>query len=511
MRFKKHLTLALLLILSVAAAPGQSTARQRLEAAIRFLADDLLEGRGTPSRGLDLAALYLANELREAGWLPANGESYFQPYKLRDFSPKKSAYTVSVNGIELKPEEFYFLPFGMDPARTPVEYELMFAGFGVVAPERGVDDLKDADLEGKGIVALAGAPWEVDVSTPMGYDRALGKSIQATVRKGALLLYATHEFEAREGSGEMAFFREMVQVDYAYLPAFEGKTTMGLGPILAVSPAVFDRALSRATGATYSQWQERLRKDPHSARKLNASVRIHIDAKPRESEARNVVAMLAGSDAKLRDEWIVLTAHYDHLGSKETPPGQDGVWNGADDNASGTAGVLELARRLSSMNPPPKRSSLVFLTSGEDRGLLGSAFYSVNPLVPYGRVVVNINVDMVGRSDGSVQAIAPGSTALFESATAAGKTHGIKVLPDQQPSWRILYLVDSYHFARFDVPAIEFFTGLHKDYHQPSDEADLIHYDELSRIMEVITEVTREYAQGAKRPDFKRPDWFLTP
>jgi len=144
-------------------------------------------------------------------------------------------------------------------------------------------------------------------------------------------------------------------------------------------------------------------------------------------------------------------------------------------------------------------------------GLLGSAYYSMHPVVPSERVVANINMDMVGRSDGTVIGIASGSEELFEKAAEFGGKYGISVLPDKHPSWRLVYFIDSYHFARLGLPFIEFATEMHKDYHQVTDTANLIHYDDLNRIIDVAYELTNHYAQGAPRPTFKRPAWFLTP
>ena len=144
-------------------------------------------------------------------------------------------------------------------------------------------------------------------------------------------------------------------------------------------------------------------------------------------------------------------------------------------------------------------------------GLLGSAFYSIHPLVPMERVVANINLDMVGRSDGTAIGIAAGCDELFDRASEFGKRCGISVVPDKHPTWRLVYFIDSYHFARMGVPFIEFATEMHKDYHQVTDTADLIRYDELNRIIDVAFELTNYYARGAPRPTFKRPAWFLTP
>ncbi len=509
--YKKLLTLLVILIIALPLA-SDDISKRRIEATIRFLADDLLLGRGTPSQGLDISALYLANELRAAGWLPAKGDSYFQKYELRDFAPKQAIYNISINGIKLDSKDFILLPFGMDPAKTPAEYELVFAGYGIFAPERGVDDFEGADISDKAVVSLFGAPWELDPRAVHAYDRAVGKSIHVAVRNGTFLIYVSEEFESSlevPVSAEAALFREMANVPMAYLPEFEGKPTIGLGPVMAIPPSVFDRTLAKVTGGTYAEWKERLTNKEHKARPLKASLNVHIDVKPKESKASNVAALLRGSDPALRDEWLVLTAHYDHLGYHKVPNGQDGIWNGADDNASGTAAVLEIARRLAEGNPP-RRSVMVFLTSGEERGLLGSAHYSVHPLIPKDQVAININIDMVGRSTGTIYCINTGSDEIYEKTADIGRKTGITALPDPFPTWRLVYLIDSYHFARFEVPFIQFMTEFHKDYHQPSDEVQFIRFEELGHIFEVMYELTNFYAQGGKRPKFKRPDWFIT-
>lgn len=481
--------------------------KAKIEATIRFLADDLLEGRGTPSRGLNISALYLANELRETGWEPANEGSYLQTYALRTFSPQDTRYTISINGVQLESDEYIFAPFAVDPTRAPLEYDLVFAGYGIFAPEKEVDDFKGIDLKGKAVVSLRGAPWELVPHVIHAYDRVGGKMVHVTVRNGTFLVYVSHEFDP-PSSAEVTLLRDYSHMTQAYMPEFEGKPTCGLCPVLVITPTAFDKVLGKVTGGTYEEWQDRLPQQKFIAQDLKTSLKINIETKTQENKANNVVAMLHGSDPSLNDEWIVLTAHYDHLGVMEVPAGQDGIWNGADDNASGTAAVLEIARRLK-VGSPPRRSVLVVFTSGEELGLLGSAYYARHPLVPYDRVIANINVDMVGRSQGAVYALATGSDELFTHAADIGKKKQITVKPDPFPAWRIVYFVDSYHFAHFDIPFVEFFTDFHPDYHQPTDEIQHIRFEELARILKVMYELTNYYAQGGKKPAFQRPEWFL--
>jgi len=511
MRILALLSSILTLLCISLTAHAQTDSHRRLEAHIRFLADDLLRGRGTPSRDLDVSALYLANQLRADGWQPANNNRYHQTYMLKSFSAQQARYHISVNGFKLDSKDVVFLPFGMDPANTPAKYDLVFAGHGVFAPERDVDDFDGADLRGKAVVAMLGAPWKLDPKAVHAYDRAVGKSVHVTVRNGSFLVYVSEEFEApadASSSAEVRLFREMSKVPFAFLPEFQGQPTIGIGPILVITPAIFDKTLAGATGGTYAEWKARLSRQGYAARDVKASLDVHIEVEPEAGRASNVVALIRGNDPTLRDEWVVLTAHYDHLGFHEVPAGEDGIWNGADDNASGTAVVLEIARRLAS-GGHLRRSVLVVFTSGEERGLLGSAHYSKHPLAPHGQVVLNVNVDMVGRSTGTVYCINTGCNEVFDKAVAIGKETGVTVLPDPHPSWRLVYFVDSYHFARFDVPFIEFITEFHSDYHQPSDEVGKIRFQELGRITEVMFELTKYYAQGGQKPTFRRPEWFL--
>ena len=144
-------------------------------------------------------------------------------------------------------------------------------------------------------------------------------------------------------------------------------------------------------------------------------------------------------------------------------------------------------------------------------GLLGSAYYTWHPPVPMDQTVLNINVDMVGRSDGTAQAVTPASEELFQKAVEFGQAEGITVLPDQQPTWRLSYFTDSYHFARHDIPAVFLFTALHADYHQVSDEIEKIEFEGFARIVDVISSLAEYYAKGAPLPAYERPAWFLTP
>jgi hypothetical protein len=469
-----------------APAPGADHAAtvRRLVADVAFLSSDLLEGRGTPSRGLDIAAQYLEAQLRMMGAATPASASYQQTYRIGGYLPGEATVSVRIDGRVLNPRDYVFINLGRDPARWPASLPLVEAGDGVVFQERNVNDLASIDVKGKAVVARKGAPWKLDPAAVFGPDRAIGKVMEATLRGAEMLVYLSDQLDGGM-EAEAQFFTQMKQAGVGFVREPGLKHASALNPILVLRPSAYG---SPGRGAR---------------------IAISIDAKIAESRASNVLGVFPGSDAALRSEWVVLAAHYDHLGSVPSPPGKDGIWNGADDNASGTAGVLELARRFAAS--PGKRSVLALFTSGEDRGIFGSAHYSVQPEAPMDRVAAMINLDMIGRSAGVVQAIAPTAPKLFEEAVGIGARRRVRVIDDQQPSWRVIYLTDAYHFARAGVPTIHFFTGLHADYHQPSDTIEKIRAEEMARIVEVAAEIARSYAGGAPRAEFRRPAWFVAP
>jgi hypothetical protein len=466
------------------APPVQTNAGEavrRLQADVGFLASDALEGRGTPSRGLDLAALYLEAELKKAGALPASDGGYLQKYKVGSYTPSAAKVAVRIDGKTVDAKNYVFVNIGYDPANGALRLPLVEAGNGVVDEEKKVDDFGSVDVKDKAVVAKKGAPWPLDKAAVFGADRAMGKLIAATVRGARLLVYLSPELDTGD-EAEAGFFREMKNAGVGFVrPNIGGASA--LNPMLVLKPEAY----------------------PAGAKQIE----VAIEAKVEEGTASNVLAKIDGTDAALKDEWVLLTAHYDHIGSHTLPAGQDGIWNGADDNASGTSGVLELARRLA--RRPGKRSVLLFFTSGEDRGIFGSAFYAANPIVPAEKMAVQFNLDMIGRSQGQAQGVVFGAQTLFDEAVAAGKKRGLEVIPDQQPNWRLVYLTDCYHFARQGVPSLFFFTGVHPDYHQPSDTADKIRYEELAKIVDISEELTRAYVDGKEKPQFTRPVWFRTP
>jgi hypothetical protein len=209
-----------------------------------------------------------------------------------------------------------------------------------------------------------------------------------------------------------------------------------------------------------------------------------------ESHPPNVVALLRGSDPALRDTYVVFSAHMDHVGVGRPAAGGDSIYNGADDDASGTSAVLEVAEAFATLRPAPARS-LVFLTvSGEEKGLLGSAWYADHPTVPLDGIVANINIDMIGRnSPDTVVVIGPEFSSLGPLADRVARAHpelGLTPVPDPWPEERFFFRSDHFNFARKEIPALFFFSGVHVDYHRPSDHVEKIDTLKAARIGRLV-------------------------
>jgi hypothetical protein len=488
--------------LIVPALPAASDPReQRLEASVRFLSDDLLLGRGTPGRGLETAALWIATKLSESGWRPPFNQSYLQRYTLGSYSLRDSKVRVLINGRELRPEEFVLGSQSIAPAAMQQPVDIIATGYGIDAPDRKHRDYAGLDLRGKASLVVPAAPWSVK-NDFLAYDQLLGKSVSSAVRGAAMTIVVVPDVRGAgtEKDRDLQPVRAVGASQTFFLPELRDRRPSAFGPLLAISEAAFQRLLKR-NARDFVRHAE-----SHRGEKLG-TISIEVDTKATTSRPANVGGILPGNDPLLRDEWIVVTAHYDHLGVSPDETRADRIYNGADDNASGTAGVVELARSLA--RRPHKRSILLLLVSGEERGLLGSAYFAANSPIPLDKVVIDLNIDMIGRSKGDVQAATYGSDSLLQTIAGLAQGSGIEVIGEQHPEWRTVNLSDDYHFARRGVPAVEFFTGLHSDYHQVSDEAEKIRFPELARIVTIIERTAEYFADSGERPVAKWPEWFV--
>jgi Zn-dependent M28 family amino/carboxypeptidase len=267
--------------------------------------------------------------------------------------------------------------------------------------------------------------------------------------------------------------------------------------VFVMTDAAFRRIAAREGGPAPTPQRAPVRFEKPSAH-FAAQLRLIHDGRP-----PNVVAVLPGSDPALRDEYVILSAHMDHVGVGEAVEG-DSIYNGADDDASGTSALVEVAEALAMLPEAPRRSVVFLHVSGEEHGLLGSGWFSEHPTVPLDRVVANVNVDMIGRNGpDSVVVIGKNYSSLGAVANAVQARHpelGLTLSDDIWPEERFFFRSDHFNFARKEIPSLFFFSGVHEDYHQPSDEVESLDVDKAARISRMIFHIVREIADAPARP-----------
>jgi hypothetical protein len=434
---------------------------------IGILAHDSMRGRNTPSPELIETAEYVATQFETAGLSPGVGDSYLQWYPLSVVSPgPDDSQALAITG----PDGTLSLALGDEFAAIPVAEEA--SGSGALLPISSLDSLPDASGR---VLALA-----VNRQNIGSVFEGIREATQTSGAAGALLVVESDGFYER--------LRGFFSGSRMTLGEFEGLSA----PIMLVPASALPTALSAAilgSAAWKSGWSAELR----SA----ASVR--------EERALNTIGWIEGADPELKREYVIFTAHMDHVGVGRAVDG-DSIYNGADDDASGTATVMELAEAFGQTTPRPRRS-LVFMTvSGEEKGLLGSRWYSEHPLFPLGNTVANINIDMVGRNwQDTIVAIGKDESSLgplVESVAAEHPELTMMVIDDQWPEENFYFRSDHYNFARNGVPILFFFNGTHPDYHRPSDEPAKIEYEKTARIAKLLYYLGLQIANADARPEW---------
>ena len=437
--------------------PGDATnVDDRAMAHIRYLADDRLEGREVGTRGARCAAEYIAAQFREMGLEPAGGDdSFFQTFQVRKGSERGSANALVVVGTQYAVGSEW-TPLGFS-ANGRLERELVYGGHGVSRPGNPDDRYAHIDLTGKIVVLEWGDP-----------DDAHGISTRGTAHSKATVM------QGRGAAGLLLLAPEGMP-----LPSLEGEVRGRLDiPVAVVSNDVAD-AIRTAANAS-------------------STANVVTDVRPTGMEVRNVVALLRGSDPELRDEYVIVGAHYDHLGfggEGSLAPDSRDVHNGADDNASGTAAVIEIARALAE-GPRPDRSILFMTFTGEEKGLWGSAHWVLEPTLDIDGAVAMLNLDMVGRmSEDNVTVFGFGTAEEWDEIMDLA-------IADMSRPLEVARAPDGYgasdhtSFYLVGIPVLHFFTNTHAEYHRPSDDWQLINADGLHRVAELTALVAGRLAAG---------------
>ena len=477
---------------SVGLGQLQDVTASRIKAHVKFLSSDLLEGRGVGTRGGDLAADYIASMFAVAGAQPAgeNG-TYFQQVPLVGVKTGGDS-TLSVTGkgkpVDFKwQDEWVGSTFRQQP-RQDFDAEMVFVGHGIVAPEENWNDFKDVDVRGKIIVLFTNEPQPDNPEVFKGktltyYGRWVYKYEQAA-RMGALGALIVHTTPTAGYGWQVvrnSWSKEDPQVKVEanqYALAFAGWVTQDAGDkLFGLTGHSVEELLKAADSRDFRPIPLGL----HLRGRLNAAIR--------QIQTKNVVAMIPGSDPKLKNEYVMYTAHWDHLGIGVAVNG-DVIYNGAIDNATGCGVILEIARAWGSLEQKPRRSALFLAVTAEEAGLRGAEYYAKRPLYPLGKTAIDINYDALypwGRTK-DIEAAGAERTTAWSMVQEAAKRFQYEITPDARPEQGSYYRSDQFMLARGGVPAIEVKMGsqyygksaqygaemfqeyntLH--YHQPSDQ-----------------------------------------
>jgi hypothetical protein len=526
---------------AAAPAPGVDPAAVRasaISARIRFLSDDLLEGRFTGSRGHAIAERYVASELASMGAEPAgDAGTFLQAVPLRGATkdPAKTSLVARSPGKAdqtLKIEQDYVLASDLRTPNVNVEAPLVFVGYGVTAPEYGYDDLAGVDVKGKIAVVFSGAPLsDRDDFFPTTAHAIYSDSREKTARlaaRGAVGVVSVFrpEDEERLPWSRVASSSHIEQM--SWLKNGEPGTSAAGAPLRGtIYWRAFDVILARAgvVGGTAALTQA-VNARTAKARDLPVSLHGRLASKLRDLESHNVVGVLRGSDPKLANEFVVYSAHLDHLGVA-SPIDGDAIYNGALDNASGTASILEIARAYSVLPKRPARSILFLSCTGEERGLLGSDYFARNPTVPAGSIVANFNDDMVLALGPVNDVIALGAehSSLGPQVAAAASSLGLSTSPDPEPKQAHFVRSDQYSFVRQGIPSVVVEAGLKdasgqteayaakrkdwiaKRYHAPKDEWDPSYdYEGMAKGARVELLAGFAVANAPERPAWTKDD-----
>ena len=491
---------------------------------VKVLADDNMEGRETGSAGLRRAEAYIVDQLKQAGLQPAGTDGYYQTVKFqsRQIIEKDSSIALVRNGkvepLTLGEDAFFSTRIDLAPE---LQASLVFVGYGLRIPEKNYDDLSGLDLNGKVAVILNGSP--ADIPGPLASHYQSSAERWKTLRQaGAVgMIGIANPTSMDIPWSRMSLNRTHVSMELADPNLNE---TQGAKLAMTFNPANADK-LFAGTGHTFSEiaalGKER---KPLPRFPLAVSIKTTARLEKHEIESANIIAKLPGADPDLKGEYVVLSAHIDHLGIGE-PINGDRIYNGAMDNASGCAVLMDVTASLNSSPEKLRRSLLFVFVTGEEKGLLGSKYFAANPTVPAMSMVADINIDMflpiVPLKILTVYGLQ--ESDLGDMVRNVARASGIEVQPDPEPLRNSFIRSDQYSFIRRGVPALAMKVGyapgspeqkLFKDwltqrYHAPSDDANQpVDLESAAGYEEIIRALMISAANASSRPRWKQDSFF---
>ena len=506
---------------------------RQIKAHIRFLSDDLLEGRDLGSDGHEIASKYIAAEFEKFSLKPAGDNGgYLQRINFRqafiDQSSPSLKLTTAKGEVALSYPKHYITSANPVHVDANVNGQLIFAGYGIIAPELNHNDYLGLDVKGKVVVVLAGKPASFPSEEGAHFGSSTEKKRHA-VENGAIGFISVSTPRAEK----VRPYQNLL--NYIHTPSVrwldESGNAAGVFPQLQNS-AYFSKEAAQILFAdaklNLEQIYQMLEED-QSPQGFDLPLNINFSKRSQHKTitSPNVVGILEGSDPKLRQEYVVFSAHSDHIGYAKTVK-KDKINNGAMDNASGTAVLIEMARMFSQMPQAPKRSMLFVAVTGEEKGLLGSDYYAQNPTVPQGSMVANVNLDMPILTYEFADVIAFGASHsdLKLSVAAAAKRIGLTLSPDPWPEQALFTRSDHYSFVKQGVPSVFIVPGLQSadplidgskqfgkfiqtNYHKPGDDfSQAFNWKAATKFTEVNYYIGLTLAEQSSRPSWNDGDFF---
>jgi Zn-dependent M28 family amino/carboxypeptidase len=503
-----------------------------IEAHVRFLADDLLEGREAGTRGYDVAALYAAAQFGGMGLEPAGDDGgWYQRVPLlkghRVLEGARFTLRQGTQSTTLKVLDDFLPGVNYNAESSEVTAPLVFVGQAVKAPELGHDDLAGVDLKGKIAVYFGGAPERFGNTERAvhGSSREKARDLVAAGAVGTIYLGRTKD--------EAKYPWERSKKNWARpgmrLKGKDGSAVDGYPQLAATVsvPVPVARRLFEGAPVSFDEAEARVEKGESRSFALPASATLAVRSRHETIDSNNVVARLRGSDPVLAEESVVFTAHLDHVGIGAPVEG-DSINNGASDNALGSAILIELARQMTRSTLKPKRSAVFLLVTAEEKGLLGAEYFAANPTVPAAGIVADVNMDMPIMFTELTDVVSFGAehSTLGPLVARAVAASGMTISPDPLPEETVFVRSDQYAFVRQGIPSVYLDAGikardpkldgkkmleefLEKHYHQPSDEVGLpIHYPTAARIADINLRIGLMVANADERPRWNEGDFL---
>ena len=504
-----------------APAPEVGVAASAIEAHIRFLSDDEMEGRAAGERGYRLAANYVEAQYRQIGLTPGGEVGYRAGVPLQTMSSVPEMAAFSINGEAMTPGEHFVVAASSVHDASEASGGAVFAGYGLTAPGLGLDAYDGLDVAGKIVVVLAGTPEGLpsDVAAHLNSSRTKANFAAEAGAEGLIII-------AAEGLTRWTYSRIAARASSPSMTTAAADSGAGLAVRAFISEDAAAQLFADAPQNFENMVEAARNGEPLDSFDLGAQVALAQGTTRESFVDDNVVGVLPGSDPELADEVVVITAHLDHIGICRLEDAEDRICNGALDNASGTSIMIETARALS-QGPAPRRSIAFVALAAEERGLLGAAHIAQNPPASMASMVANVNLDMpvIRYRFNDLVAFGAEHSSLGPIAQTAVASRGLSLTPDPLPEQALFVRSDHYEFVREGVPSLFLMTGfsspdaeddegqgflrfLGGDYHAPGDEADQVLFDEGAKFADLNLAIISTIANADETPQWNADSFF---